>query len=458
MPAVVFALAALLAADEATHYALTTTLNVYDVITADITGDGHADILALCSDEKSSPLEKHAAFFPASAAGVFATAPALTIPLPPESGACFLAQVDGENGPDLVVTHTRGAEVFSFAGGTFAKLGASEFFSLLPSGSKEPRFLNGLAHDLDGDGIDEWIIPVPMGAEIRTLEGRKAVVTCDVNSEARSSATSAAVSISHRVPGVFPFPIDGAAEHSLAFLTDEFADFAHGTRWTDHTRFKIPVNLEEKWDTNAQMHDVSGNGLPDLVVTQTQGTINVTVLTQIYLAEQPYAYPDTPTATFETKGAFATPVIIDVNRDGKLDVLYIKVPFGVNFFANLLIRRKVAFKVEVYLFKDGGFAALPDYTSSLTIDAPDGRQEVAYTFGDFNGDGRVDAALGSGNEQLVVHLGEEKRLIAAKPWLTFPISPFGTAKTVDLNGNPRDDFLLFHPSGDQKKIIDILVF
>jgi len=449
---------ALISNEDPTTYTLETTRNVWDVTAADIDGNGATDILALCSDEETYPLEKNVSVFLAPAPGIFGIKPDYEMALPSESGAAFLAEVDGQAPPELVVTNVHGAEVYSFQDGKFVEIAAPRFSSLLPSGSRHPRFLPEAAHDLNKDGTDEWLIPVPGGYVIRTMEDEVAMVRCDVSSEVRSGTSSEILYISHRVPKAHVFETGADSEHAIAFLTDEFADFAYGDGWEKHKRFEIPINLADKWDTSVLMDDLSGDGLPDLVVTQTEGTLNVTVLTQVYIAQEPYTYPEEPSATFQTKGAFAQPVIMDVNGDERLDMVYLKVPFGLKFFANFLLRKKVGIKVEVYLYGDGGYPQEPNYTTGLTIDAPDGREEIAYTFGDFNGDGRIDASLGSGSEKLEIYLGEDDRLISKSPWKTFDIVPFGVARTHRLDTNTRDDLIIHHPSGELKRVIDVVIF
>jgi hypothetical protein len=447
----------LAAADEPQHSVLTCSLDVWDISVRDIDGDGANDLIALCGDENSSPLTKHAAVFLANDSGVLPSTPQVVLPLAANTGAAFIAEVNGRAGAELVVTSPVGAVVYGYQGGRFEEMLSPRFNSLLPGGSRFPRFLPTLAEDLNGDGIDEWLIPVAGGYSIRNAEKHLADVACDVVSEVRSGP-STTIFISHRLPQVHAFSLAGDDQKALAFLNGEVADFAHGDQWSERTRFEIPMTMEEQWATDAQLHDISGNGLPDLVVTQTKGTINVTVRTEIYLATEPFAYPEEPSALLESKSAFAAPLIKDLNDDKKLDLLYIKVPYGIPFFVNLFLRRKVSVKAEAYHFGEGGFASSPDYTATLTVEAPDGREQAAYTLGDFNGDGAIDLAVGSGKTKLVIRPGEKGGFLASKAWKTLQVVPFGEARTYRINDNNCDDLVIFHPSGSAKKSIDIIVF
>src|SRR5690606_12170155 len=133
------------------------------------------------------------------------------------------------------------------------EIGRPVFFSLYPSGSKNPIILTRGAEDLDGDGIDEWLIPVPEGYELRHGDTLIASVPCDMYSELRRGSS---IYVYHRFPALLPYTVPGSNQKGLAMLSDEFADFAYGDNWQEHWRFQIPVNLEEKWEASSRMEDI----------------------------------------------------------------------------------------------------------------------------------------------------------------------------------------------------------
>jgi hypothetical protein len=443
------------AMDPPVTYVLKTELNTWDVEARDLNGDGNLEIIALTCDEKSFPLKKQLELFIPNEAGTYPSAPNAKLALDSKVGVCLFAQVDKQAPPELVAADSFGAKVFSFRNNRFEQTSEPVFASLLPTGAKEPVFYKTGAVDLDGDGRDEWLIPVPSAYSVRTPEGELAVIPCDVSSNLRDGTN---LYISHRLPQLTAFSVPGEPRKSLTFLSDEFADFAHGDHWSQHSRFKIPLNLEGNWDSQAIMKDVDNNGLPDLLVTQTKGTLNVTVLTQVYLASAPYTYSEKPTAAYSVTGSFASPLLVDVDGDKNEDLVFIKVPYGLKLFTNFLLRHKVNVVAEVHLFSNGGFRQEPDYESNLTIDAPEGRQKVAYTLGDFTGDGRKDAAFGMGKEKMAIYVGSPGQFLDSKPAVQLDIPAFGEARTHRLNKNQADDIVLFHPAGQDGKRIEVVVF
>jgi hypothetical protein len=181
-------------------------------------------------------------------------------------------------------------------------------------------------------------------------------------------------------------------------------------------------------------------------------------ITQVYMATAPFTYPQKPDAVFEAAGGLAAPAFVDVDGDGKRDMILIQVPLSVRNIISLFTRRKVSVRLEVYLLTDGRFGDKPTFTESFTLDVPDGLERVAYTIADFNGDKRVDVAFAAGSNRLVIHTGSADAFIGSRPWVGFDIPAFGVARAYDLNNNDAKDLILRHPGGDHKKRIDVIVF
>ncbi len=436
-------------------FTLEATQNVWDVGVADMNGNGYKDIMLLVNDEAAFPLQKELSLYLADETGGYPPHPSYRLALPAETGAVIKAEVDGTPPVEIVAAHGAGAAIYRFVGDGFAFMDSVEFSSLFPTNSREPRFIRTGAMDLRGDGIDEWLLPTALGLEIRTLEGPVATVACDVVSEMRSGDS---LYITHRLPDFQSFEIEGQNTRGLAFLSDEFADFAYGPDWSEQVRIHLPVHLEEKWDASSKLEDITGNGFPDLIVTQTRGTARMYAETHVYLAKAPFEYPETPNAVFSSSGAVTSPMAMDVDGNGTKDMVFISVPFGMQNLINFFVRGKITVRSEVYLYDDNGFSKTADYSTSMTMDAPEGRSRVAYTFGDFNGDGMVDVAYGRASNALAIFTGDRQRFISSRPWVTFDIPSFGAARPYDLNNNGAMDIVLFRPGGDHAKRVDVMVF
>ena len=436
---------------------LTTEYDIWNVATEDLTLNGHKDILAVTSDEDSDPLIKQVAVFLAGDEGGYSGDPSVVLELDPRIGNLFLADVDGEEPRELVATHSQGVTVYQWNGEAFEVLAEPEFMSILPEGSKRPRFLDDVAVDLMGDGTDEWLIPMPTGFAVRNIDGHIADIRAEVQTVARGSGDRG-ISIRHDFPAFKPFDIRQHDHKGMAFLTDEHAEFAYGPNWSQHHRFRLPLRLDDRWQSDAQLMDINGNGLPDLVISQTRGTVNMTAQTQIYFAEDQLRYPREPSAVFESQGAFATPLLVDVNGNGRKDVVHLKVPYSIGSFVSYFLRGRLTIQAEVYLCGEDGFDTSPAYTGSFPVQAPEDQRRLVYTLGDFNGNGRKDVAYGVGENELAVYTGGEDEFLSRRPWLSIDVPPYGEAASEDLTGNGHDDIIIYHPDSEQSKQMRVILF
>lgn len=218
------------------------------------------------------------------------------------------------------------------------------------------------------------------------------------------------------------------------------------------------MNLEEKWDASAKMADVNNDGFPDLLVTQTKGTVNLQSQTQVYIAPEPMKYPDKPTASFAAEGSIASPALLDVNGDGLRDIVVVRIPFGVKNIVNFFVRRKLSVTAQVYFFNGKDFGTKPAHETDLTLDAPEGREEVAHSLEDFNGDKRLDLCLSESRDELAFFAGVENAFVASKPFATFKIPSFGKVTPLKLNQNDAHDCVLIRTSGPEQKRVDVIVF
>lgn len=438
------------------HYALETEADVWDVTAADLNGDGVEDLIAYCSEGENATPEKSLAVFLGRPGGVYTSHPSFVHALPEENGTAFVAEWDGAAPEELVTASHAGARIYRLDAGTFAPVAEVAFASLFPQSTREPLFMRDVAQDLDGDERDEWLIPVAGGYEVWQEGEAVATVPAPIESELRDYGTN--YMVTHRLPAVHSFELAGERLRGLAFLNATHADFAYGDQWSRHTRYEIPQQLREDWDSSTDLRDINADGLPDLLVRQTSGTVNLEVLTQVYLARDLFIYPDMPDAEFRSKGSFTTSALIDVNGDERLDLVLVSVPLGFKNILNYFFRNKVEVQVDVHLYSGEGFGQRPSMDTEVTVEAPEGRERVAYSMGDFDGDGRVDAAIGLDAGELAVYRGVRDDFLTHRPWFTLEIPTFGVARRADLNGNGNDDLVLHHPSGPHQKRIDVIVF
>ena len=115
-------------------------------------------------------------------------------------------------------------------------------------------------------------------------------------------------------------------------------------------------------------------------------------------------------------------------------------------------------QMETYPFSNGGFSDKPAYTNNVTADVSEGREEIALTYGDFDGDGAKDVAVGARSSSLTIFTHSADGDLASRAWKTIDVHTFGIARTADLDASGKDDIIIYHPRGKFPKDIEVIRF
>jgi len=434
---------------------LDTPFPVWDAIVEDINHDGNPDVLALCKPDDPSIRLKYLFVFMSKGKGLFNSKPDVKFELEPRTGLFMVGDFLVGDHKEILVTTPGGCIFLRFQDGSFVQVGESKFTSLLPTYTLKPRFLRDSVSDMDGDGIDEWVMPVPGGLMIQNTQGFSRFLEGDNTSELMDVG---GLTVIHRLPDVHIYDQKDVETKSIALLSERRVDWYEGQAWEEHGDFDIPVQLKENWEARTKLEDVNGDGHPDLMVTQTKGTIDLSTMVQIYLFNASTRYPKKPTFQTTFKGGVTNPTLFDVDKDGDMDLVLINIPFSFKNMANFFLRKKMSVRIDIHFFNGKSFSKKADYKQNFTLDAPDGQERVGYSLGDFSGDGYTDVAISQGRDLISVYTGGKERLLSARPKYQFKLPAFGVLSTQDINVSGGRDLLLFRSVGKDNKRIDVICF
>jgi hypothetical protein len=458
-----------------TIYALQHDGALADVAVADVNGDRRGDLCALsmCDSVQDGAW---LSVYLSRADGTYPKTADCRYALPDSIGGAFFAETNGAAPTEVVAVDTTGAYILGWRGGELAELARPRFLSLFPAGLTCPKFLENQVVDLDRDGVHEWLVPLPHGYALRSANAELATIGCHVvGAVARDSASR--THLRYEFPGVVPFPWESEVHEALAFINTHTVEFARGPGWDKIIATEIPFKEKPeslsraqsggyadtfpkppKPEAHAELHDLNDDGLPDLLITEAEGSINIETTTRVHFARPGCTFSEKPDVTFVKSGAFAQPTVIDVNGDGKKDIFFFQLSFGLKSMVSYFVREKVTLRLEAHLYSEDGFRDDAEYTSKFTLDAQDNSRTGVLALGDFTGDGRMDAAFSLEGERLGLFEGRGEDLISEDPVSEFDIPPYGTAKTCDLDGDRAQDIVVFEPGREEASRIHVAVF
>ncbi len=157
--------------------------------------------------------------------------------------------------------------------------------------------------------------------------------------------------------------------------------------------------------------DFDGDGRVDLLVSQSSGgLLDAESRAALHLNRGGTWNLYAPDQVFEVKGSTLTNQLLDLDGDGRVELIDVRIPLGVLQLANVLVTRDVEARVSIYRAGDGQpFDPVPWIERRLRV-AFDFRTLRARGFiptveGDLNGDGRRDLLSSADGEALEVYLG-----------------------------------------------------
>ncbi len=435
---------------------------------ADFNGDQRADLMVVAVEGMPPSEQRLIRVFLQHEDGSLPTAPSHTLALPPRSGVYDLADVVAWPGVEMVLLRHDGVSLLSLADETGKRLDLPVGASGSIATSEDERGFEAFKLVYDDFGPEPWILVPQFGRLLALSVDGSVEASLDVGRRSNYYVVPSSGLISAEsdiqlfidVPKLSVGDVDGdgridivsSTRHEIrVFLRREDGSFASTS---DRS---IPLGLVTRRDhirgsggVACEFRDFNADGKLDLLITHVEGSVtNATTTTYVFVNRDGHWNLDAPDGTFTSTDALASNVLVDIDRDGALELLRIKIKFSLLEFIELLLTREVDAEIAIHRQEsDASFAEVPLLTRKFGIpfsfETFRATGFVPTIAADLNRDGHVDLLTSGAGDEVEVFLGGGDSPFSRRN-ARQKMSTAGVIEFADFDGDGLTDFVLFDP-------------
>ena len=170
-----------------------------------------------------------------------------------------------------------------------------------------------------------------------------------------------------------------------------------------------------------------------------------------------------PDQTIVTEGVIG-PRFIDINGDGRMDIILPSVRMGINNFITMLTNRQINMNVGIYLQdKNGRFPARPTNEKAvnfkLDVENLNKKTRPVMVFGRFSkGKPGYGLAVASKDNRVSIYTPDRYSVLSDNPALNLSVDAPSEMTAVDLNRDGVDDLVMTYKKfKDKAKTINVFI-
>ncbi len=437
---------------------------VHRVVPTDVDGDGNRDlIVSYAKDGNHTPTPRLAVFF---AADGFNSA-ALDFALPGDTCLWDVADLDGDKRQELILLRKWSvafAPLTATAAPKWSVLAKQGTGVLFPPKEGNVDYLD-FARDWTGDGALEIAVPdygafVFLRAKKNKLFARAFKVRMSAQGWMRVEADPTQTGVGERIttgvelPQVFVVPTGRGNELFLVrtetvtrhALTSAGAFAEKGKT----QRFAILTDAEKRAGNMmviSVVGDFNGDGRPDLMFNKCGGGLSTFKSSVQIFPGGEDGFAGAPVFSHQTDGYASMIHFRDLDGDGKKEMYLPHADFGIAQLIRMLTTKKVKLKAQIFRGGPDMYGDKPALTriATFAVNTDRGMDFRGYPpnfNGDFDGDGRHDLMMSSG-DGFGVYRNEGALKFSGSAMLHYVLPAREHARLADLNGDGKSECLFW---------------
>jgi hypothetical protein len=323
--------------------------------------------------------------------------------------------------------------------------------TLLPPSSRRMASVNWIA-DIDADGQPDLVVPVTDGIRVFVKRNNAGFVELDtfaVPVRGSLSGNDGQDYVTYRLPIIDFNDYDKDGHTDIGAFDMEQINFflSDGSR-TPRRHISAPLlqKFTKDFIASTEFQDINADGVPDAVMVLMSQKKNLESEVRIYFGNADFSYGEHAAHVYSGDTNLILPVFLDATGDGKMEMLLQSVDVGFSFFLNYFLANRIKVDTGLYRLSSGkNYGKEPIAERTVYIGASESGTEPARGVGDFNGDGLDDLAVGTDENSLSFFLSGRKAILSDGPGFELELPAYGTMKTFLLNEDDRTDMIIIYP-------------